>query len=152
MAKQSAGILVYRKTKKGLEVFLGHPGGPFYAKKDVGVWSLPKGEFDEDEEPLIAAKREFEEETGEKIDGNFITLRPVKYKSGKIVHAWAVEGDIDPTDLKSNFFKLEWPPKSGKFIDVPEIDRCEWFTLEKAKEKILPALLPLLNELIDKMQ
>ncbi len=150
MPKQSAGILLYRKKNKRLEIFLCHPGGPFYKNKDAGVWTIPKGEFDNDEEPLVAAKREFCEETGQKIDGEFIPLKPVKYKDGrKIVYAWAVEGDIDTDSIRSNLFSLEWPPKSGKYIDVPEVDKGEWFTIEIAKEKILISLTPLLNDFIE---
>lgn len=145
MAKQSAGILLYRTKNKRTEVFLCHPGGPFYKNKDNGVWSIPKGEFT-DEDALTAAKREFKEETGFDINGEFIPLKPVKYKSGKIVYAWAVEGDIDPDSVESNVFSLEWPPKSGKYIDVPEMDRAEWFDLDTAKKKILEALLPLLED------
>ena len=151
MSKQSAGILLYRVKNKKPEVFLGHPGGPFYKNKDDGAWTIPKGEFEVGEEPLAAAKREFKEETGKEIKGKFIPLQSIKYKSGKIVNAWAVEGNIDATDIVSNLFQLEWPPKSGKYIDVPEIDRAEWFSIETAKQKILPALIPLLNELVEKV-
>jgi len=149
MAKHSAGILLYRIKNNKPEVFLGHPGGPFYKNKDVGVWTIPKGEFEVGEEPLEAAKREFKEETGKEIDGKFTPLKPVKYKSGKTVNAWAVKGDIDADSIRSNLFQLEWPPKSGKYIDVPEIDKAGWFTIETAKQKILPALIPLLNGLIE---
>jgi predicted NUDIX family NTP pyrophosphohydrolase len=147
MPKQSAGILLYRTKNKNPEVFLCHPGGPFYKNKDTGVWTIPKGEFENEEEPLAAAKREFKEETGQEVNGVFSQLKPVKYKNGKIVYAWAVEGDIDPASLQSNLFPLEWPPKSGKYIDVPEVDRGEWFTIEIAKQKILPALSLLLDDL-----
>ena len=115
----------------------------------MAVWSIPKGEFESEEEPLDAAKREFEEETGRKIEGNFIPLTPVKYKNGKIVYAWAVEGEIDEHAIKSNLFPLEWPPKSGKYIDVPEVDRAEWFKIEMAKQKIIPALGSLINDLME---
>ena len=149
MPKQSAGILLYRIKNKRPEVFLCHPGGPFYKNKDIGVWTIPKGEFDSDEEPLAAAKREFQEETGQKLNGKFVPLTPVKYKDGKkIVYAWAVEGDIDEGSIKSNSFPLEWPPKSGRYIDVPEVDRGEWFSYEVAQQKMLPSLAPLLNDLI----
>jgi len=149
MPKQSAGILLYRIKNKRPEVFLCHPGGPFYKNKDIGVWTIPKGEFDSDEEPLAAAKREFQEETGQKLNGKFVPLTPVKYKDGKkIVYAWAVEGDIDEGSIKSNSFPLEWPPKSGRYIDVPEVDRGEWFSYEVAQQKILPSLAPLLTDLI----
>src|SRR5271165_5004922 len=114
MIKQSAGILLYRKKGDQLQVFLVHPGGPFFKKKDLGVWSIPKGEFLDDEDPLAAAKREFHEETGQAIDGDFIKLKPVTLKSGKVVHAWAIEGDINHETILSNMFEMEWPPKSGK--------------------------------------
>jgi len=150
MAKLSAGILVYRVKRKGLEVFLCHPGGPFYKNKDDGVWTIPKGEFDESEEAFAAAKREFEEETGQKMSGDFIGMKPIKYKDGrKIVYAWAVKGDIDTSKIKSNTFSLEWPPKSGKYIDVPEVDKGDWFSIEVAKQKILPSLLSLLEDLVE---
>jgi predicted NUDIX family NTP pyrophosphohydrolase len=148
MAKQSAGILLYRIKNKNPEVFLCHPGGPFYKNKDTAVWTIPKGEFENEEEPLVAAKREFKEETGQEVTGSFLPLKPVKYKNGKIVYAWAVEGDIDPASVQSNLFPLEWPPKSGKYIDVPEVDKGEWFSIETAKQKILPALSPLLDDLL----
>ena len=149
MPKLSAGILLYRIKNKKPEVFLCHPGGPFYKKKDDGVWSIPKGEFDNAEEPLVAAKREFEEETGQKIDGHFAPLQPIKYKDGrKTVYAWAVKGNIDPGTIQSNLFPLEWPPKSGTYIDVPEVDKGEWFTVETARRKILPVLAPLLDDFI----
>lgn len=147
MPKLSAGILLYRIQNKKPEVFLCHPGGPFYKKKDNGVWSIPKGEFDNAEEPMAAAKREFEEETGQKIDGQFIPLKPVRYKDGrKIVYAWAVEGEINIDKIQSNLFPLEWPPKSGKYIDVPEVDKGEWFDVESARQKIHPALTSLLDD------
>lgn len=147
MPKLSAGILLYRSKNKKPEVFLCHPGGPFYKKKDNGVWTIPKGEFDNAEEPMAAAKREFEEETGQKIDGQFIPLKPVRYKDGrKIVYAWAVEGEINIEKIQSNLFPIEWPPKSGKYIDVPEVDKGEWFDVESARQKIHPALTSLLDD------
>jgi len=150
MAKLSAGILVYRKRKKEIEIFLCHPGGPFYKSKDNGVWTIPKGEFDETEEAFVAAKREFEEETGQKVSGNFTPMNPVRYKDGrKIVYAWAVEGDVDTANIRSNTFSLEWPPKSGKYIETPEVDRGEWFTIEVARQKIVPSLFPLLEDLVE---
>ena len=150
MAKLSAGILVYRKRKKEIEIFLCHPGGPFYKSKDNGVWTIPKGEFDETEEAFVAAKREFEEETGQKVSGNFTPMKPVRYKDGrKIVYAWAVEGDVDTANIRSNTFSLEWPPKSGKYIETPEVDRAAWFTIEVARQKIVPSLFPLLEDLVE---
>jgi len=150
MPKLSAGILVYRLRNKMLEVFLCHPGGPFYKNKDNAVWTIPKGEFDESEEAFTAAKREFQEETGQQINGDFAAMKPIKYKDGrKIVYAWAVEGDVDITTIKSNVFPLEWPPKTGKFIEVPEVDKGDWFTIETAKQKILPSLSPLLEDLVE---
>ena len=150
MPKLSAGILVYRVKNKEIEVFLCHPGGPFYKNKDNGVWTIPKGEFDENEEAFAAAKREFKEETGQEIRGDFIPMRPIRYKDGKkIVYAWAVEGEVDPASIKSNTFLLEWPPKSGKRIETPEVDRGEWFAIEEAKQKILPSLSLLLEDLVE---
>jgi predicted NUDIX family NTP pyrophosphohydrolase len=147
MLKQSAGILLYRMTDKQLQVFLVHPGGPFFRKKDEGAWSIPKGEYVDGEDPLAAAQREFEEETGQTISGNFVKLQPVKQKSGKVVQAWALEGDIDHDAIKSNLFEIEWPPKSGKKVSFPEIDRAGWFTIEIAKQKIIPGQVALIEEL-----
>ena len=147
MPKKSAGILLYRIRNKLPEVFLVHPGGPFWANKDGGAWTIPKGEFDEDEDPLDAAKREFKEETGTKISGEFIELNPIRQKSGKIVLAWAVEGDIEPTKIISNEFEMEWPPRSGKMKRFPEIDKASWFNLTEAKQKIIPAQSFLIEEL-----
>ena len=150
MPKLSAGILVYRLKNDEIEVFLCHPGGPFYKNKDSAVWTIPKGEFDENEEAFTAAKREFKEETGQEIRGDFIPMRPIRYKDGKkIVYAWAVNGNIDATNIKSNTFPLEWPPKSGKFMEVPEVDRGGWFNIEVAKQKILPSLSLLLEDLVE---
>jgi predicted NUDIX family NTP pyrophosphohydrolase len=146
MAKQSAGILLFRR-KEETEVFLVHPGGPFYARKDPGVWSIPKGEFDSGEQALDAAKREFEEETGKKPEGNFIPLNPVTQKAGKVVHAWAVEGDLDADAIVSNTFQMEWPPKSGKMKEFPENDRAGWFTFDQAQEKINAKQIELLDQL-----
>ncbi len=147
MAKKSAGILLLRTHNNNPEVFLVHPGGPFWIKKDEGAWSIPKGEFEDDEEPLAAAKREFEEETGIKISGEFIELTPIKQKSGKIVYAWAVEGNIDPAKIKSNEFEIEWPPKSGKMKTFPEIDKAAWFYFDEAKKKILESQANFIDEL-----
>ena len=147
MPRKSAGILLYKMENEILKIFLVHPGGPFWAKKDEGAWSIPKGEFDDGEDPLDAAKREFEEETGIKISGDFIELNPVKQKSGKVVYAWAVKGDIDVSKIKSNEFEIEWPPKSGKMKTFPEIDKAAWFDLSKANEKIIEAQSSLIREL-----
>jgi predicted NUDIX family NTP pyrophosphohydrolase len=149
MPKQSAGILLYRKTDKTLQVFLVHPGGPFFKNKDEGSWTIPKGEFLDDEEPLTAAKREFQEETGQSVNGDFIPLGSIKQKSGKTVHAWAVKGDIDHETIVSNVFDLEWPPRSGKTIVIPEVDRADWFTIAIAKQKINPAQVELIERLIN---
>lgn len=138
---------MYRKTPQGLQVFLVHPGGPFFKNKDEGSWSVPKGEYEPDEDPLLAAKREFQEETGHEINGNFIALSPIKQKGGKMVLAWAVEGDIDPKNIKSNTFEIEWPPRSGKKQTFDEIDRGEWFDITTAKTKINPAQAALIDEL-----
>lgn len=148
MAKQSAGILLYRKINDQLQVFLVHPGGPFYVNKDAGAWSVPKGEFLDDEDPLTAAKREFLEETGQAVDGNFIALAPIQQKGGKRVYAWAVKGDIDPKTIVSNTFKIEWPPKSGKMKSFPEVDRAGWFSVEEARVKINAAQVGLVKELV----
>src|SRR2546422_40260 len=127
MSKKSAGILLYRIKNKNPEVFLVHPGGPFWAKKDLGAWSIPKGELSDNEAPLDAAKREFKEETGMDINGKFIELTPVTQKGGKLVYAFALEGEIDPDEIKCNTFEMEWPPRSGKKQEFPEIDRSGWF-------------------------
>ena len=147
MGKQSAGILLYRKTEGKLQVFLVHPGGPFFKNKDEGSWSMPKGEFLDDEDPLEAAKREFEEETGQAITGKFTRLKPITQKGGKRVQAWAVEGDIDHLTIKSNHFEMEWPPRSGKQQSFPEVDRAAWFDIDIAKLKINPAQAQLVDEL-----
>jgi predicted NUDIX family NTP pyrophosphohydrolase len=148
MAKQSAGILLYRTINRELQIFLLHPGGPFFVNKDEGAWSIPKGEFLDDENPLDAAKREFFEETGQTIDGTFSPLTPIKQKSGKMVFAWAVEGNIDATTNVSNTFEVEWPPKSGKTKGFPEIDKAAWFDIETAKIKIIAAQVGLITELL----
>ncbi len=147
MPKQSAGILLYRNINNKLEVFLIHPGGPFFKNKDEGAWSIPKGEFLDDEDALAAAKREFLEETGQAIDGNFRQLSPVKQKSGKIVFAWSVEGDIDHEVIVSNLFEMEWPPGSGKKASFSEVDRAAWFGVDEAKIKINGAQAAFIEEL-----
>jgi predicted NUDIX family NTP pyrophosphohydrolase len=138
MAKRSAGLLMFRRKGGELEVFLVHPGGPFWAGKDAGAWTVPKGEYVDGEEPLNAAKREFSEETGFEAKGDeFIDLGTVRQTSGKIVNAWAFEGDCDPEKLVSNFCDIEWPPRSGRKIEIPEVDRGAWFTLGDARKRIL---------------
>jgi len=150
-SKQSAGILVYRFNNSRLEVFLIHPGGPLWKNKDIGSWSIPKGEFPDEEDPLDAAKRELKEETDHQVGGNFIPLTPVRQKSGKMVYAWAVEDDIDPEALSSNTFEMEWPPKSGKFRQFPEVDKGGWFDYHTAQEKVHSYLKPMLEELVERL-
>ena len=148
MARKSAGLLMYRFRGNELEVFLVHPGGPFWAGKDLGSWSIPKGEYASNlEMPLDVAKREFREETGYEADGDFIPLIPVKQPGQKIITAWAFDGDCDPTKIKSNTFKMQWPPKSGKEMEFPEVDRAEWFTIHTAKQKLLKGQVGFLEEL-----
>jgi predicted NUDIX family NTP pyrophosphohydrolase len=147
MPKVSAGLLMYRRVGKGLQVLLVHPGGPLWAKRDEGVWTIPKGEVEPGEELFVTAKREFSEETGFAADGHFIPLQPITQKSGKIVHAWAVEGDVDAAAIRSNLFSMEWPRKSGNWMRFPEIDRGEFFDLAKAKRKIKAAQIPLIDDL-----
>lgn len=141
---------MYRFVDSALEVLLVHPGGPFWAKKDAGAWSIPKGEFEDDEDLLEAAKREFQEETGCTVAGEFVPLSPLKQKSGKVISAWAVEGDCDAESIKSNTFSMEWPPGSGKRKDFPEVDRAGWFSIPEAKEKINPGQRPFLEDLLRK--
>jgi predicted NUDIX family NTP pyrophosphohydrolase len=153
MTKHSAGILMYRFRDSSLEVFLVHPGGPFWAKKDEGAWSIPKGEFNIDnEDPLEAAKREFEEETGFTLEGDFISLDMLKQSGMKIVHAWAIEGDCDAAKIKSNTFSMEWPPLSGKQQEFPEVDRAGWFDIETAKIKLLKGQRAFLDKLLEKLK
>ncbi|MCK9376779.1 MAG: NUDIX domain-containing protein [Syntrophobacterales bacterium] len=147
MARLSAGILMYRRRRDILEVFLVHPGGPFWAGKEAGAWSIPKGEYGPAEDPLAAARREFQEETGFSIDGEFRALTPLKQPSGKIISAWAVAGDLDPGAVRSNSFTLEWPPRSGRQQEFPEVDRAAWFTLAAAREKIIQGQAGFLEEL-----
>ena len=143
----SAGILLYRVRAGAAEVFLVHPGGPYWAKKDAGAWSIPKGECGEGEDPLAAARREFHEETGSPIAGEFVALTPLRQPSGKLVRAWAVAGDLDVVSLTSNTFTLEWPPRSGTQQEFPEVDRGAWFDLAAAKTKILPGQRGFIDEL-----
>lgn len=153
MAKLSAGILLYRITNDQLQIFLIHPGGPFFRNKDNGTWSIPKGEYiDGEEEALTAAKREFEEETGQKIEGKFIPLDPIIQKGGKKVYAWAVEGDINHETIHSNLFEMEWPPRSGKKQTFPEVDKAGWFDIKTAKDRINVAQVELIENLIKIIQ
>ncbi len=147
MPKTSAGLVMYRHRDDELEVLLVHPGGPFWKNRDVDAWSIPKGELDEGEEPLAAARREFEEETGVLPEGPFTALPTIRQKAGKIVHAWAFEGDCDPSRITSNTFRMEFPPGSGHIGEYPEIDRAEFFTLVVAEEKINKGQVPLLKHL-----
>jgi predicted NUDIX family NTP pyrophosphohydrolase len=152
MAKRSAGLLMFRRTGGEPEVFLVHPGGPFWAGKDAGAWTVPKGEYVDGEEALDAARREFTEETGFVAEGEFIDLGTVRQTSGKIVNAWAFEGDCDPEQLVSNFCEIEWPPRSGRKKEIPEVDRGAWFSLEEAREKILKSQLGFLDVLGEKIR
>jgi predicted NUDIX family NTP pyrophosphohydrolase len=147
MRKHSAGLLLYRWRSGGFEVLLVHPGGPFWAGKDGGAWSIPKGEYPPDEDPLAAAYREFNEETSCLAEGEVIPLRPLKQPSGKVIQAWALEGDCDADAIRSNTFSLEWPPRSGQRQDFPEVDRAAWFSLEAAREKILKGQVGFIDEL-----
>lgn len=149
--KQSAGILLYKFIDKTVFFFLVHPGGPFWKNKDLESWSIPKGEFTDDEDPLQAAIREFQEETSFEVDGDFIKLEYVKLKSGKIVYAWAVEFELDETLLKSNDFEMEWPPKSGKLQSFPEVDRGAWFQTDEALKKINPAQADFIVQMVSKI-
>ena len=148
MVKRSAGLLMYRRQQDEVEVFLVHPGGPYWASKDQGVWTIPKGEYEEDEEPFAAAKREFFEETGFTAHGEFFSLGEVRQKNGKLVTAWAFQGDCDPAQLQSNTCEIDWPPKSGKRLEIPEIDRGRWFTMDDARRYIRQELDKLLLRLI----
>lgn len=148
MPATSAGLLVYRDAAARLEVFLVHPGGPYWARKDLGAWSIPKGEIAPDEDALRAAHREFEEETGSAVDGPTIALGEIRQTSGKRVHAWAVRADLDATQIRSNTFEIEWPPRSGRMRAFPEVDRAAWFTIDEARRRILPSQEPLLDRLL----
>lgn len=148
--KQSAGIFLFRGVQKFPEFFLVHPGGPFWKNKDEGAWSIPKGEFTDEEDPLRAAQREFLEETGISCEGDFIVLPPVRLKSGKRIYAWALEKDIDPGQIKSNVFEMEWPPRSGKMLSFPEVDKGGWFSPVEARQKINPSQSVWIDELLAK--
>jgi predicted NUDIX family NTP pyrophosphohydrolase len=145
--RRSAGILLYRRTGRGIEVFLAHPGGPFWSRRDAGAWTVPKGEIEEGEEPLATAIREFREETGIRLGGPFKPLGEITQKGGKRVVAWACEGDADPAAITCNTLTMEWPRGSGRTVEFPEIDRCEWFGMADARTRINPAQIPLLERL-----
>jgi predicted NUDIX family NTP pyrophosphohydrolase len=147
MPRRSAGLLMYRRVDR-LEVFLVHPGGPHFAKKDLGIWTIPKGEYLKGELPLDAAKREFHEETGFPVSEPFLYLDSITQKGGKIVTAWAFEGNCDPAKMISNLCEVEWPPRSGRIIEIPEADRGAWFTIDEAKEHIKETQIPLLDRLL----
>ncbi len=148
MSRQSAGILLFRRSERGaLEVLLVHPGGPLWSKKDAGAWSIPKGEVEPGEDPLAAAQREFSEELGNSARGPFLALGEIRQAGGKLVRAWAAEGDCDVSSIRSNTFSMTWPPKSAKLQSFPEIDRGEWFSLEAARDRILKGQIPLLERL-----
>jgi predicted NUDIX family NTP pyrophosphohydrolase len=150
-ARRSAGILLHRERDGGREVLLVHPGGPFWAKKDSGAWSIPKGEYEDGEDARACALREFREELGSQApDGELVDLGDVKQRGGKVVTAWALEGDADAEAISSNTFTLEWPPRSGRTQEFPEIDRAEWFGLDEARERILAAQAPLLDRLVER--
>lgn len=151
MPRHSAGLLLFRRTTQGIEVLLVHPGGPFWARKETAGWSIPKGEINEDEDPLHAAHREFVEEVGISPEGEALPLTPVRQKGGKIIHAWAMEAEFEPERLHSSTFQLEWPPHSGQLQEFPEVDRAAWFTIESAAERINPGQKPLLRELRTKL-
>jgi predicted NUDIX family NTP pyrophosphohydrolase len=150
--RRSAGIVLYREGDGGLEVLLVHPGGPFWAKKDIGAWSIPKGEYDPGEDPQAYALREFEEETGTKLDApQLIELGAVVQKAGKEVTAWAARGDLDPASVRSNSFTMEWPPRSGREQEFPEIDRAAWFALDEARDRLVGAQIELLDRLTERV-
>jgi predicted NUDIX family NTP pyrophosphohydrolase len=149
MAKRSAGILLYRRRGEGVELLLVHPGGPLWARKDAGAWSIPKGEYGDGEDPLAVALREFEEETGHRLpEGGLVALGEVRQRGGKVVSAWAAAGDIDPDTITSNTFTLEWPPRSGTRREFPEVDRAGWFDPATAREKLLAAQVELIDRLL----
>jgi predicted NUDIX family NTP pyrophosphohydrolase len=153
VAKRSAGILLYRVGRDGPSVLLVHPGGPFWARRDAGAWSIPKGEYEEGEDPRGSALREFEEETGTAPPaGELVELGSVKQKNGKVVTAWAVEGDLDADSVRSNTFTMEWPPRSGQTAEFPEIDRAEWFGADEAREKLVAAQSEFVNRLLERIR
>jgi predicted NUDIX family NTP pyrophosphohydrolase len=149
--RTSAGIALFRRAGDGIELFLAHPGGPFWKHKDDGAWTFPKGEVASDEDPLIAARREFLEEIGVDLDGEFIDLGAVKQSGGKIVRVFAIEGDCDPATIRSNTFKQVWPPKSGRYVEFPEVDRAEWFFPTQARIKLIVAQREFIDRLCDRL-
>lgn len=151
MAEKSAGVLVFRRSDRGIEFLLAHPGGPFWKNRDEGAWSIPKGLIGQDEEVLAAARREFEEEVGQAVEGDFRPLQPLKQKSGKVVHAFLVEADLDLESFRSNLFEMEWPPRSGKTQAFPEIDRVGWFGPNEALVKILPGQAGFIREAMQRL-
>jgi predicted NUDIX family NTP pyrophosphohydrolase len=151
-AKVSAGLLLFRRVPDGIEVFVAHPGGPFWAGRDAGAWTIPKGIVDEGEEPIAAACREFEEETGIVPVGPFLSLGSVRQKAGKTVHGWAWEGDADPDTVTSNTMRTEWPRNSGRFITFPEVDRCAWMSVREAHEKLNPAQAEFVDRLVEMLK
>jgi predicted NUDIX family NTP pyrophosphohydrolase len=150
MPKRSAGLLLFRRSTH-FELLLVHPGGPFWARKDDGAWSLPKGEYSSDENPLEAAKREFQEETGISLDGDFLPLGELRQPGGKLITAWAIEKDVDSTLVKSNLFSMEWPPKSGKMQEFPEVDRAAWFPISQARSKLLKGQVAFIDRLAERL-
>ena len=148
LPKQAAGILLYRRGPRGLEVLLAHPGGPLWARKDAGSWTLPKGQFNGDEPPIAAARREFEEEMGSPSTGELVEIGSIKQPSGKVVHAFVAESDFDVATVQSNLFSLEWPPKSGQRAQFPEVDRAAWISIDEARTKILKGQKPFLDRLL----
>jgi predicted NUDIX family NTP pyrophosphohydrolase len=153
VAKRSAGILLYRVGRDGPSVFLVHPGGPFWARRDAGAWSIPKGEYEDGEDPQACALREFEEETGTALPpSELVELGSVKQKNGKVVTAWALEGDLDADSVRSNTFTMEWPPRSGQSAEFPEIDRAEWFGADEARQKLVAAQSEFVNRLLERLR
>lgn len=148
MPQRSAGILLYRRRHGGIEVLLVHPGGPFWARKDEGAWSIPKGLYEPGEYPLATARREFAEETGAQAEGEAVALGAFRQSSAKIVDVWAIEGEFDPATLRSNTFTMEWPPRSGRIVEAPEVDRAEWFTPDEAERKLLKGQRPIIEALL----
>lgn len=151
MPRTSAGIALYRRVPDGIELFLAHPGGPFWRNKDDGAWTFPKGEYTGDEDPLVAARREFREEIGLDLDGDFIDLGTVKQAGGKMVRVFAIEGDCDPAAIHSNTFRQIWPPRSGQYVEFPEVDRAAWFSPSAARTKLINAQTEFVDRLCDRL-